>query len=106
MICTLFLYEPREIDTLLGSFMVDSKNKWTLSPPGRCGFPRTASAQLETVPTNLECLINSKIYYNSPVVRSSGQGYGGARYPAYGLGAFRNQSKNQKLNVPNTLLLP
>ena len=38
--------------------------------------------------------------FNSPVVRSSGQDYGGARCPAYGLGAFRNQSKTQKLNDP------
>ena len=55
--------------------MVDSKNKRTQSPPVGAVFNRihstpvgavfnrTASAQLETAPTNLERLINYKIYY-------------------------------------------
>ncbi len=47
------------------------KNKETLSLPGRCGWKPdrihtvgwVETAQLETAPTNLECFINSKIYY-------------------------------------------
>ena len=59
--------------------MVNSKNKQTLSPPGRCGLQphrigTVGNSAYQTGErwvrfpnhTGLECLINSKIYYKCP----------------------------------------
>ena len=90
MLCTLFLYEPREIDTLLGAFIVDLIINGTLQiggvrQPHRIGaVVWFEPAQLETAPTKYgerKCLFIFNIHHNSPVIRSSGQGYGGARCP-------------------------
>ena len=57
------------------------------------GFGDPSYRKLDTLAKTIET-------FNFSVSQSPGQGYGGARCPAYGFGSFRNQSENEKLNDP------
>ena len=53
-------------------FIVNSKNKYTLSTPGRCGFAAyTPKCDLHSNRTDAECPSNYRIYYKSNLSRKS-----------------------------------